>query len=178
MMQVTSWLPFDAVASTILDVAFASDKPERALNVVHPRPVSWRSLFEGLADALASNGRRLPLVPWSEWQAMLESRAADATEEDLNAVVRITHFPRSIDADRISCCMQPAIRLPPFFAAQTAGDKAVRESGATDSEAAGLSPLSTAKAQEASAALRELPPLDREDIDRWVGYWRSKKFIQ
>ena len=105
MMQVTSWLPFDAVASTILDVAFASGKTERALNVVHPRPVQWISLFEGLADVLASDGKRLPLVPWSEWQAKLESRAAVATDEDLDVIVRNMHFPRSLDANQISCCV-------------------------------------------------------------------------
>ena len=104
-MQVTSWLPFDAVASTILDVAFAPGKTERALNVVHPRPVPWRSLFEGLADVLASDEKRLPLVPWSEWQSKLELRSADATDEDLNAIVRNVHFPRNLDANQISCCV-------------------------------------------------------------------------
>lgn len=72
---------------------------------------------------------------------------------------------------------QPAIKLQAFFASQAASDKVAREGGLKDREAAGLASLSTTKAQAASSTLRDLPPVDCEDVGRWVAYWRSKGFM-
>jgi hypothetical protein len=37
--------------------------------------------------------------------------------------------------------------------------------------------LATERAQAASEALRTLPSLGQADVERWVAYWKSKKFF-
>jgi hypothetical protein len=57
-------------------------------------------------------------------------------------------------------------------------DQAVRAT--TDpsrTEAGGLTMLATERAQAASEALRTLPSLGQADVERWVAYWKSKKFF-
>ncbi len=55
---IVSWLPMHAVAQALLDVTFLSTEAgeQRALNVVHPRPVSWDSIIEAVNDALVKEG--------------------------------------------------------------------------------------------------------------------------
>ncbi|KAL6303205.1 male sterility protein-domain-containing protein, partial [Sparassis latifolia] len=63
---IVAWLPVDIVTSALLDMV-SSKIVEPVLNLVHPRPVTWDSLF---APAAANLG--VPLVPYSEWLGRLE----------------------------------------------------------------------------------------------------------
>lgn len=88
--KVTSWLPMHAVSNTILDVAFANEEPSIAMNLVHPRPVSWASLMQPVSEAMYQKGLTpspLPLVRFAEWVERLEKYAVDANEENVRRVV-------------------------------------------------------------------------------------------
>jgi thioester reductase-like protein len=172
---VASWLPFDAVCQAIIDVAFAEATPDRALNLVHPRPVPWQKLMGHVADALGAEGvcaQRLPLVPMGEWRAKLADASASAGDAELQRIVRRIFSVSAPSTHRR--CLQPAIKLLDFFSAQAAADAAVRAAGDSAAEAGGLTALATEKAQAASDALRTLQPLGAEDVGRWVGYWKRK----
>jgi hypothetical protein len=86
-----SWISPEAVSGTILDVALGADTPERALNVVHPRPIAWSSMMGAVADELVRHGitkDRLPLVETREWFAKLAGAAESADEARLKHIVR------------------------------------------------------------------------------------------
>ena len=74
------------VAQTLLDITFSSTAgAQRALNVVHPRPVSWDSIIEAVNDALVKEGvvvARLEVVQFSVWFEMLEARASEGSSTD------------------------------------------------------------------------------------------------
>lgn len=84
-----SWTPADRVAAAALDVAL-SETHVPLVNVVHPKPVPWRTIFEGVRDALVASGQTkhpLPLEPYSGWMQKLERRAHGAKERDFSEVV-------------------------------------------------------------------------------------------
>jgi hypothetical protein len=88
---VMSWISPEAVSGTILDVALGADTPERALNVVHPRPIAWSSMMGAVADELVRHEiteDRLPLVETREWFAKLAEAAEGADEAQLKHIVR------------------------------------------------------------------------------------------
>jgi hypothetical protein len=73
---------------------------------------------------------------------------------------------------------QPAIKLLDFFGGMASADQAVRAmTDSSSAEAGGLTTLATERAQAASEALRTLPALEQADVERWVAYWKSKKFF-
>jgi hypothetical protein len=175
--QLASWLPFDAVCQAILDVAFAPATPESALNLVHPRPVSWEKIMGAMSQSLETLGvhDRLTLVDLQTWFAKLTEASRGADDATLRRIVR-----GSLASTRtmLTHTFQPAIKLLDFFGGMASADQALRAT--TDSshaEAGGLTMLATERAQAASEALRTLPSLGQADVERWVAYWKSKKFF-
>jgi hypothetical protein len=175
--QLASWLPFDAVCQAILDVAFAPATPERALNLVHPRPIAWEQIMGAMSQSLETLGihDRLALVDLQTWFAKLTEASRGADDATLRRIVRC-----SLVSTRamLTHAFQPAIKLLDFFGGMASADQALRAT--TDSsraEAGGLSILATERAQAASEALRTLPSLEQPDVERWVAYWKSKNFF-
>ena len=81
-----------AVAHALLDAALSSGtKTERALNIVHPRPISWASIISAVNDALVREDvvkDRLPIVEFSEWFQLLESKAReDSSAQRIHDIV-------------------------------------------------------------------------------------------
>ncbi len=82
----------DTVAQTAMDIAFADDPLPSTLNIVHPRPIKWSTLFASLKDAIqeSTRGTFSPrLVSFQEWFSILKS-AADRQNhaDDLRQLVR------------------------------------------------------------------------------------------
>ncbi|KZT23244.1 acetyl-CoA synthetase-like protein [Neolentinus lepideus HHB14362 ss-1] len=164
---VTTWMTSEVVARTVLDTAFAEEHPPSALNVLHPRPVPWTVLREGIRAALVKivdhgKSKPLPLVPFKQWITLLENKAVGATESDMKATIS----------------MQPAIKLLPRFQNMAKADEASHASGETDTEAWGMPRFATQKAQAVSPTLRDAPQLDVEDAERWIVYWHRKGFFE
>lgn len=89
--KVSAWLPMDAVSQAVLDVAWSAQSPP-ALNVVHPRPVSWNTIMDNVNDAIVEEGikeSRLPTVTFGAWVKELESQATGASSETINNIVRV-----------------------------------------------------------------------------------------
>jgi hypothetical protein len=96
---LSSWIPFDAVSQAILDVAFGNDKPERALNLVHPRPTPWHNIMEAASNNLVKGGitkERLPLITFEKWFSRLQDASVGASDETINRIVRLLSLVSSV----------------------------------------------------------------------------------
>ncbi|KAG6852620.1 putative secondary metabolism biosynthetic enzyme [Blastosporella zonata] len=154
-----SWLGADTISATIVDVALSTHSTPfpRALNLVHPRPVQQSSIIGSIRDAIAELlGHNLKLVPFSEWFAMVEERASDATAETWATV--------------------PAVKLLEFFRNYAGADASEY---IHQSEAGGLPSLSTEKVQRLSACMHpgKLQQIGYEDAKLWVSYWHETGFL-
>ncbi|TFK59329.1 putative aminoadipate reductase [Pluteus cervinus] len=152
---VISWLPLDAVASHSLDVAFAP-RASPALNVVHPRPVSWNNAMKAINAALVDHGvvsDELGLIPFDKWVERLERRSADKSEENFKKL--------------------PGIKLLPFYRQMAHGGADV----GPEDETGGVPKLALEKSCEISPTLRDLKPLTKEDAERWIEYWKSVGYL-
>jgi hypothetical protein len=86
------------VAGSVLDVAFARDElVPQALNIVNPCRPPWEKIMSFIRDALLKQKpgsltrEALGMIPITEWVAVLEKRAENATPEDLDNIVSISH---------------------------------------------------------------------------------------
>ncbi|RDB20739.1 Non-canonical non-ribosomal peptide synthetase FUB8 [Hypsizygus marmoreus] len=187
---LVSWLPMHAVSKAILDVAFAKNQPPVALNLVHPRPVPWNAVILAVKEALRNHDPKV--VPSREWFAMLEKRAGNASDADLETVVsrllsalrccrsagdEITDAMLIIRRNFFSLTTQPAIKLLEFFRAIAHADEEITSASQTEAESGGLARFATAKSQSVSATMKELTPIGAEDAARWVAYWRGVGFF-
>ncbi|OAX30945.1 hypothetical protein K503DRAFT_870821 [Rhizopogon vinicolor AM-OR11-026] len=156
-----SWIPPHAVSNAILDVAFAEQEPPIAVNLVHPRPIAWKTLMQPIADTIVERkitSNPLPLVPFSEWFVKLESSAKGASEDTMKRI--------------------PAIKLLDFMRFITRSDIAMRASWEMTLEAGSFTPFSTAVAQRVSPTVKDLEPLSSADAERWVEYWSAVGMFQ
>jgi thioester reductase-like protein len=154
LLQRVSWVPFDAVSQLIVDVSTGTERTGFALHATHPRPALWHSIMTQVADALVHHGLTaspLPLISASEWYARLRALTEGADESMLEQV--------------------PAIKLSDFFGVMVDMDDD------PSVEIGGLSDLGTERALAASDYLRDLPPLNEDDVQRWVNYWVQEGFL-
>ncbi|KAF8215591.1 hypothetical protein K438DRAFT_1954309 [Mycena galopus ATCC 62051] len=136
---VAAWLPPSVVSRTIVDAALSVEKPPFAVNLVHPRPVSWDFVVSIMARTV-----QLPLTPLADWVQKVQDGASRATAEDVSNI--------------------PGIKLLDFFTATAAK--------------AGTIEFSTLKAQALSKSMELLNPLNEDDVNQWMQYWREKGFIR
>ncbi|EGO00041.1 hypothetical protein SERLA73DRAFT_122132 [Serpula lacrymans var. lacrymans S7.3] len=104
---LVSWMPAEKVAAAILDVAFAEQTPPLALNLAHPRPVSWMDTMEILRDTLLEkkclHRKDFPFVDFGEWVKRLEKRAQNATAVDFDNIVSADSSAASASTNRDIC---------------------------------------------------------------------------
>ncbi|KAG6907803.1 putative NRPS-like protein biosynthetic cluster [Tephrocybe rancida] len=152
-----SWLGADTISATIVDLALSPHKMAlpKALNLVHPRPVEQRAVFQSIKMAIGEVlGRHLNLVPFGEWFTMVEKSARNVNVETWDTI--------------------PAIKLLEFFREYAVADT----TAFIQSEAGGLPSLSTEKAQSTSDFMGpSLPQLGFDDAKLWVSYWHGVGFI-
>ncbi|KAJ4490659.1 acetyl-CoA synthetase-like protein [Lentinula aciculospora] len=157
---VVSWVPMDAVCNAILDVGFSSESTPMATNVVHPKSVSWTSVFKNIRAALIEEKHlsldALPLVPYREWVDAVEKYASNPTETDTQNI--------------------PAVKLLEFYRQQAGADDTLRQSDQSIRESVGLTHMSTRNVERLSENMRTLKPLDATLIQEWVKYWVAAGF--
>ncbi|KAJ7737565.1 putative aminoadipate reductase [Mycena metata] len=106
---VTSWVPSDAVAHTILDAVFAAPGGSHSVvNVAHPHPVPWSNIAAWIVEALEDP--QIRPVDAKEWVNSLRQES--------------TVHLRESNVDAI-----PALKLLPFFEALTAAQKRTEVGG-------------------------------------------------
>lgn len=74
----------DAVATAATDFVLSSEHLPALVNVVHPRPSSWRGVMESINSSL---GRKLKLVPFADWLGAVEAIGSRGTSADVERVV-------------------------------------------------------------------------------------------
>lgn len=86
----------DAVAQAILDVGLGKDSAPKALNFVHPRPITWTSMITSIREALVARNKldaaSLPLISFGDWVARLGEQAKNAKDEDLQKIVGASNW--------------------------------------------------------------------------------------
>ncbi|KAJ3917166.1 hypothetical protein F5877DRAFT_91368 [Lentinula edodes] len=146
---VVSWVPMDAVTSTVLDTAFLKDRAPIAVNVVHPRPISWSVVMQNIRHALVREKSLSPedltLIPFQQWVLELEKHV-DSSSDDL-----------------------PALKLLNFFQLQASADDRIKETQA--GESLGLTPLNIENAERISQTMKNLEALEASIAEKWVKYW-------
>ncbi|KAF7341014.1 Acetyl-CoA synthetase-like protein [Mycena sanguinolenta] len=90
-----AWITPEAVSHTIVDAAMSTETPPFAINLVHPRPVSWDFIMSTLADTV-----HLPLIPFGEWVQQLQDRSTTATVQDIEKIpgIKLLDFFKTIIA--------------------------------------------------------------------------------
>ncbi|KAF4582493.1 putative NRPS-like protein biosynthetic cluster [Pleurotus pulmonarius] len=154
---LVSWVPMDTVAQTAMDIAFADDPLPSTLNIVHPRPIKWSTLFVSLKDAIqeSTRGTFSPrLVSFQEWFNILKS-AAD----------------RKNHADDLR--QLPALKILAFFQHVVLSDEHLQDT----QESGGFPAFETKRACQISPMLRDAKQLDKVDASRWVGYWINEGLL-
>ncbi|KAJ7633420.1 acetyl-CoA synthetase-like protein [Mycena polygramma] len=93
---VVAWIPPEVVSRTIVDAALRVEKPPFAVNLVHPRPVSWDRIMSSMADTV-----QLPLIPFADWVQQLELRSAHATAKDIEDIpgIKLLDFFKATATD-------------------------------------------------------------------------------
>ncbi|KAJ7648213.1 hypothetical protein DFH06DRAFT_1050166 [Mycena polygramma] len=133
-----AWLPVHIAARAIIDMLDFTSSTQ-IVHLINPLPVSWSVLAKVVADDFG-----VPLVPYAEWLAKLESAA---------------QIPETLKSFR-------APRLMPFFRAQNGR--------AAAAEAFGFPKLGITNAVNASQFLRSTNcQLGEKDVKEWLRYWRS-----
>ncbi|KAF4610126.1 hypothetical protein D9613_010407 [Agrocybe pediades] len=142
-----SWIPVHLAASAITDMRRTDD---RVLHIVHPKPVQWSTIMKSLSETL-----NVPLVPYMEWFARLESSANDEDEsasasENSRAALRMTHFYRlGLNASKSTESMG--------LLAKVRSEKGVRASPSLRSDS--------------------VLPLSAQDVNDWVANWKKIGFL-
>lgn len=138
----------DLAAKAIVELRTALNE---TVHVVHPRPVSWNKIMEHTSDLLG-----VPLVPYAEWLARLESTSiddSDSGDDSATAALKLSYFYR--------------------LGLKSAGKR-------LGTESMGLLPkVAFEKALQSSGTLRDpdVPQLGREDVEKWLRYWRNIGFL-
>lgn len=144
------WLPTDVAARAIAESMHASlkrDERFRYLNLVHPSPTRWDSIFEAMSKLLG-----VPLIPFKDWVVKVEQ---ESEQGGLGA------------ADRV-----PAIKLLDFFR-RISGSESADSEGSRPAARTGQTVYETNKAVQLSETLRNLPQVDEKDVGQWLEYWRK-----
>ena len=164
----------DAVATAATELILSSQRLPPLLNVVHPRPITWKGVFESINSSIG--GQPLKMVPLIEWLETLESTARDGGSEDLQRLVSAGTVRRGV-IPRLSpqfVSEQPALKIVPFLRAVAA---AARNVGHKLVEAGGVPSYETSKLQHYCASMSSLEPLGGEHAEAWVAHWRRLGFL-
>ena len=164
----------DSVAKSVVDLVFHADRLPPAINIVHSDPVNWNAVIQDVADAMVQElhpSVPLRLVSFQEWVSLLEKYGSSLDEA--SQVKIVSRFSRGI-ITLLMFLIQPAIKLRNFFEglaqADVAGFNGLNPQRA---EAGGGSRFAIAQAEAASPTRRGLQPLSKQDVERWVAYWKG-----
>lgn len=117
------------------------------LNLMHPEPVPWPTLATPLAETFG-----FQTVPFPEWVALLAQSGRGHSAEDEVVLAR----------------KNPALKLLDYF---------VQGTTIEGTPFLGMCAMDMSEALRVSAALRDVQPIDKEDVLRWVAYWQRCGFL-
>ena len=68
----------DAVSDCIMELAFHHQRLPPVLNIAHPRPIAWNTMFKFVNEDLVLQKKLdapLPFIPFPEWLSIVESHS-------------------------------------------------------------------------------------------------------
>ncbi|KAJ7916712.1 putative aminoadipate reductase, partial [Mycena leptocephala] len=156
LFQLVSWIDSELVTQAVMDVAFTSltgsENLPTALNLVHPRPVSWNFAMRSIRDLLMQErygSKHMSLVEFTEWFKKLEAcEAGSDVEENL-----------------------PGLKLLDGFR-----QLANSSTGPADGEFGGAN-FSISKIRALSSVVNDAGSISAQNVETWVDYWHSSGFI-
>ncbi|KAI0691830.1 hypothetical protein BC835DRAFT_1278821 [Cytidiella melzeri] len=157
LSETVSWLGVNFLADAVLE---ARNAPTHLspIHLAHPRPVSWKTLFEPVAKRY-----NLQPVSFSTWFSKLAETAA--TTEDEHPV---------LDEN-------PAVKLLSFYSTCNDAIEAALQEHRPFVEAMALPQLDVTKsvtvAAKESLSTEKLKSLGPDDMLRWLGYWERTRFL-
>jgi hypothetical protein len=79
----------NVVCRAITEISLGNSIPDLAVNLVHPRPVSWNTIITTVQSAMGKVRRdvALDVIPMGEWVSLLEEKAKVAPENSLHDIV-------------------------------------------------------------------------------------------
>jgi hypothetical protein len=160
----------DIVVASVMNVACKASSPAAVMNIVHPLPVSWRTIFEYIsatAKELGVTQSTLPLVSCSQWLGLLSTERC--TEEQMRDVV-CRPPPVFIPNPLTRSLLQPALKLIGFLEELAS----VEESSRRDVEAGGYALFDTTVAASCSSSLASASPLNEQHVKEWMTYWQAQ----
>lgn len=112
--ETISWVPVDIAAIALGEFLRRSD--EQVLHLISPRPVEWAALFTPIASRL-----QVPLVPYSEWLALLRSSAEASvgnrdSKSDIPALSLIDFFVTGMFGAETTLSIDKAVKSSPTLA--------------------------------------------------------------
>ena len=107
-------MPVDIAAIALGEFLRRSD--EQVLHLISPRPVEWAALFTPIASRL-----QVPLVPYSEWLALLRSSAEASvgnrdSKSDIPALSLIDFFVTGMFGAETTLSIDKAVKSSPTLA--------------------------------------------------------------
>lgn len=147
-----SWIPVNVAAAAIVDFCQSDSS---IMNLVHPRPATWSSIFSAFASVL-----NIPLVPYTEWLALLRKSAEDAGDAP--------------DADSLQ--QNPGLRLLDWYHSAFVHEN---DSAYQYADTMGFPKFDMTNSLRASGTLADegLPQLGESDVKLWVDYWKKVGFF-
>ena len=71
-----------------MDLIHSADRLPSLVNIVHPKPISWMAVFEGVNKHVAT--KPLQFISFDEWVGKVEALTHSAKPEDLAQVVSLS----------------------------------------------------------------------------------------
>ncbi|EIW80431.1 NAD(P)-binding protein [Coniophora puteana RWD-64-598 SS2] len=166
--QTVAWIPIDDGSEILADLTLSApvphttETPVRTVHLIHADPAPWSSIAPALSDELA-----LPLVPYEQWLAALESLSArcKATSSEATSFgsLEMATLPGAEKHARLR-----ALRLLPFYQGLA---------GWGGGDAMGFPTLDCSELRRLSPRVggdgKGIPRLQDADARGWMGYWRS-----
>lgn len=151
-----SWIPLDIAAQSIIETCTNrnADMPP-ITNIIHPRPVAWKSIMNAFSDVLASrsNARTtvLPIVPFNEWNKRVNERTLSLKVPDKKRHRRF-----------------PSTKIQSMIDNVAYADENLRLRTETNND------VLTGVLRDANNAVGSAEELRREHVEKWVQYWETK----
>lgn len=86
--QTVSWIPMDTVCHTIQDLIMSPAGLPRVVNIVHPHPVSWSSIFHSIGEYLPLNNGTWAFLSFDAWLEKIEADGPSPSTKRLQEMVR------------------------------------------------------------------------------------------
>ncbi|KNZ78390.1 L-aminoadipate-semialdehyde dehydrogenase [Termitomyces sp. J132] len=143
------WLPADAVAGIVLDIA-RSTRPlstfPHAFNLVHPQPIEQKTIIANVVNAIRDVlHSEMQVIPLNQWLMVLEGHSENATSDSLEKI--------------------PSIKLIEFTC------HAVMGKGPSLFSMENLHHVSGTFSQS------QLQQVGARDAEQWIQYWREIGWI-